>query len=212
MATKRFWHLPAEKQTRILDSAAQLFAEHGYRRASITRAFERAGISKGAGYYYFEDRDDLYLTTVEWCFARLDIPGLISSHLKEAGADTFWDAVERVTALPIIRNLETPWRLTVLKTVGEFGAEHPDNARLTALRRTGSSLARSVFERGRELGVVRDDLPMEYLVTQFEAMNDATDRYILSSTEYPEAPMVERYIAESVRAIRALAQGRSRDG
>ena len=42
---------------------------------------------------------------------------------------------------------------------------------------------------------------MEYQVIHFEAMNDATDRYIFSGVEALNAFVVERYIAESVRVI-----------
>jgi AcrR family transcriptional regulator len=43
----------------ILDVAQSLFAEKGYGATSIEAVIEKAGISKGAFYYYFESKEDL---------------------------------------------------------------------------------------------------------------------------------------------------------
>lgn len=52
---------PAARDTkgRILDAALDVFGEHGYLDASIDEIASRAGVTKGAIYYYFTDKDDL---------------------------------------------------------------------------------------------------------------------------------------------------------
>jgi AcrR family transcriptional regulator len=62
----RFDKLSAEKRERILGAAAQEFVANGYENASLNRILEQAGISKGAGYYYFDDKADVFITTVNY--------------------------------------------------------------------------------------------------------------------------------------------------
>lgn len=65
MPKQTFFNLPIEKQERIIDCAADEFAEHGYRTASVSRIVAAAGIAKGSFYQYFEDKEDLYGYVVE---------------------------------------------------------------------------------------------------------------------------------------------------
>jgi AcrR family transcriptional regulator len=48
-----------ETRRRILDSAAAVFAEHGYSGSSMRDIAERLGITKAALYYHFESKEDL---------------------------------------------------------------------------------------------------------------------------------------------------------
>lgn len=48
-----------DTKQRILDAAAEVFGERGYRGASVDDVAAAAGVTKGAVYYYFADKDDL---------------------------------------------------------------------------------------------------------------------------------------------------------
>ena len=48
-----------EKRQLIMDTALQLFAEEGYISASIDKIAQKAGISKGLLYTYFNNKEDL---------------------------------------------------------------------------------------------------------------------------------------------------------
>jgi AcrR family transcriptional regulator len=48
-----------DTKQRILDAALEVFGERGYRGASVDDVAAAAGVTKGAVYYYFEDKDDL---------------------------------------------------------------------------------------------------------------------------------------------------------
>lgn len=50
---------PRVTRDRIMDAALAVFAEQGYHRASIEEIAARAGLTKGAVYYWFTDKDDL---------------------------------------------------------------------------------------------------------------------------------------------------------
>jgi AcrR family transcriptional regulator len=55
----------------LLDSAAEVFALRGLRDASVDEVAERAGYSKGAVYWHFQSKDDLFLALLE---ERIDRP------------------------------------------------------------------------------------------------------------------------------------------
>ena len=56
-----FSDLPEEKQRQILDAAAEVFSREDYKQASTDDIAARAGISKGLLFYYFKNKQSLYL-------------------------------------------------------------------------------------------------------------------------------------------------------
>ena len=58
MPRPRFEKLPPEKRETILETAAKEFAEFGYEGASLNQILAKSGISKGAAYYYFDNKED----------------------------------------------------------------------------------------------------------------------------------------------------------
>lgn len=60
MPTKTFFHLPKEKQQRLLDAAKTEFSRASLREASIANIVKLAEIPRGSFYQYFEDKEDLY--------------------------------------------------------------------------------------------------------------------------------------------------------
>ena len=88
MPRPRFDKLPPDKRGRILEAAALEFAAHGFDGASLNRIISTAGISKGAAYYYFDDKADLYATVVlEGWRTLLPAGGL---DLASLDRHTFW--------------------------------------------------------------------------------------------------------------------------
>lgn len=63
MPKKLFFKLPPEKQQKILDAAAEEFIEYkdNYKKSSVNRIAEKAGIAIGSIYKYFYDKNDLFM-------------------------------------------------------------------------------------------------------------------------------------------------------
>ena len=66
MPRPRFLKLDDERRDTIMEAAAKVFAAEGYHGASINQILQNAGLSKGVAYYYFEDKADLFATTIEF--------------------------------------------------------------------------------------------------------------------------------------------------
>ncbi|WP_319433918.1 TetR/AcrR family transcriptional regulator [Mycobacterium sp. RTGN5] len=98
----------AETRQRILDAAAQVFAEYGYAAGTTNRIAERAEVSIGSLYQYFPNKDAV-------------LRALMQAH-ADAGARLI--AERTLTGLPA--NLDDALRVFVRATIDN----HRDNPRL----------------------------------------------------------------------------------
>ena len=67
MGTKvlRWERRPDDRPQEILDAALTVFAERGYRNTRLEDIGEAAGVTKGAIYHYFANKEDLLLRAIE---------------------------------------------------------------------------------------------------------------------------------------------------
>src|SRR4029453_19166292 len=162
MPRPRFEKLPLERRLRILDTAGRVFAERGFDNASINAILDQAGVSKGAAYYYFDSKEDLFWTVVQH-FGR-ELVNLDELDVASLSRETYWAAILDFYLQPLLRARDRPWAAGVLRAANELrrsapGHEPPGGSIAELLE-----VARAVFRRGRELGVVRTDLPEELLL------------------------------------------------
>ncbi|GAB3063272.1 TetR/AcrR family transcriptional regulator [Salinicoccus sesuvii] len=65
---RAFENLDENQQYHILTTAMAEFSAHGYKSASTNRIVDAAGISKGLLYYYFGNKETLYLNIAEFAY------------------------------------------------------------------------------------------------------------------------------------------------
>ena len=58
-------------RTRIVDTAGELFAKAGYQDTSIEDVLDKSGISRGALYHHFRDKEELFVAVLEAVEARI---------------------------------------------------------------------------------------------------------------------------------------------
>ncbi|MEJ2716734.1 MAG: TetR/AcrR family transcriptional regulator, partial [Deltaproteobacteria bacterium] len=63
---RTFKILPEEKRLFILQAAAKVFAQKGYYHATVAEICEQAGISNGALYKYFKNKEAVYRSIFEF--------------------------------------------------------------------------------------------------------------------------------------------------
>ena len=56
----------------LFRSAADIFGEEGFHHASISRICKKAGISNGALYKYFENKEALYFVVVDYITHKIE--------------------------------------------------------------------------------------------------------------------------------------------
>lgn len=57
---------PDHTRQKILEVAYQLFVEQGYQGTSLSQIIEKTGLSKGAIYYHFSSKEDLFQSAFVW--------------------------------------------------------------------------------------------------------------------------------------------------
>ena len=63
-ARPRFLRRPEARPEELIQAALSVFGERGFRQTTLTEVAERAGVSKGTVYLYFESKDDLFRAVV----------------------------------------------------------------------------------------------------------------------------------------------------
>lgn len=67
-----FDNISPEKRRRIIETATKEFAKKGYHDASVSNIAAKSGISVGAIYKYFDNKQDLFLTIVAHSIERME--------------------------------------------------------------------------------------------------------------------------------------------
>lgn len=205
MPFPRFYKLEHEKRERLMEVAAQEFAQCGFEGASINRILERAQMSKGATYYYFEDKVDLFLTVVQYCNARLN---LFDQEFDPATltAETFWLTFAELHRQPLIRSFEQPWLFAAVNAARRLSPESLEREPLSGFARQLIAWVMTIVKRGQELGVIRDDIPDELIFAWLQALDEAGDQWLLAHWKDLDRAAIARISDQTVDAMRrALA-------
>ncbi len=156
----RFQRRKADRPAEIVAAALSAFAENGYAATRVDDVAQRAGVSKGLLYLYFDTKEALFKAVIK---------SFVVPHLEtlKAGFDASGDGAEAFLRGPFLRLVkslpESPARVLVRLMVAE-GPRFPD---LTAFYhgqviRPGLSLLRSIIQRGVDAGEFRKTALLDY--------------------------------------------------
>lgn len=205
MPLPRFHKLELSKQRELLDAAAMELAENGYEGASIASVVERAGASKSAVYYYFEDKEDLFQTVLERSIQDA-LATVGDEDPSEIEAD-FWGVLRRKKRQILEHFAGRPveqaiWRLAM----SVRSANHPHPACIGAMHDEVRRRWITVLEVGRRTGAIRTDLNLELAVNLLLAVDGVSQQhFILEIGEYNDKDL-EAQVERSVDLIKRLLQ------
>lgn len=201
MPLERFKKLDPDKRKRLLQAAAQEFASAGFKKASLVRIAEGAGVSKPALYYYFEDKADIFVTVVKEAWERLSPAKL---DLAKLDASSYWPTLERLRDENLAQCREEPWLVAVGRLAySDTGEARPASA-VAEMFAGARAFLLAVLRRGQELGMVRTDMPEELLVTMLTAADAAADQWMVEHWEElgtEEAERLARTVFDGVHAL-----------
>lgn len=176
MPRPRFEKLPEERRTAILAVAAEEFAEHGFEAASYNRIIERSGLSKGAIYYYFDDKEDLYAATLRDAMQRLVLD--VGNMAAATDAESFWREFE----VWYVRSLEAfqrePHAVGLARSLVKALSRGAASNALVELRQFARGFMDMFIAQGQALGAIRDDLPHDLLRGLLMAMEEGIDLWL----------------------------------
>jgi AcrR family transcriptional regulator len=134
-------------RTRILQAARKVFARLGYHGATIEAIADEAGLSNGAVYYNFENKEDLFLALLEDWRAEMirDVESALAAVDDRAPGQAQLRAAMRSLAETVSPSRE--WRLLLFEFV-TYAARNPKfRARFAAGRRKFKAALTQALER-----------------------------------------------------------------
>jgi AcrR family transcriptional regulator len=210
MPLPRFEKLDDERKESLLTAAAQVFAERGFEAASFNHIIEKAGVSKGAMYYYFADKDDLFCTVLDVALARW--VGEVLEPFDADGPQAFWDGCEAMYARSLRFVLTDPLDAALCLSITRAKARlegHPKLLEQHALMRTWMA---GLLAQARAVGAIRQDIPDDLLVHAAMALMDAGDRWLADRWGELKESDVEKTAAMMVGMVRRLGEGQRSEG
>lgn len=149
-------HLDARRR-QILDGARMCFARHGYEGATVRKLEETIGLSRGAIFHHFRDKETLFLALAEDDAARMAEvvadQGLVQVMRQLLSGDGEHPADWLGTRLEVSRRLRTD---------PEFRARWAERSRPL------TQATRRRLLRKREAGQLRDDVAVDVLTSFLE--------------------------------------------
>ena len=147
----------AARRGAILAAARRAFARHGYEGATVRVLEAETGLSRGAIFHHFRDKEALFLALAEDDAARtaerVVEAGLVQVMRELRDRDPGWLGVQ----------LEVRRRLRTDPAFADSWAERRRQVRTATLER---------LRRQRDAGVVRPDVPLETLADLLGTLHD----------------------------------------
>jgi len=188
-------HLDARRR-QILDGARACFARYGYEGATVRRLEEATGLSRGAIFHHFRDKESLFLALAEDDARRMaevvaeqGLVQVMRNLLAEHGANA-------EGAFPpdwLGTRLEVSRRLRTDPDFRARWAEH--SGQLTAA-------TRARLERQREAGNLRDDIDVDVLTAFLELVLEGLVSHLAMGLPADDLEPVLDLVEESVRRHR----------
>jgi AcrR family transcriptional regulator len=178
MPFPRFYKLPIEKRERLMEAAAKEFAAYGFENASVNRILKTVQMSKGAAYYYFEDKVDLFFTVIQYCIERLELN--LELDPATSTAETFWPSFAELRRQPLLNSFERPWLFAAVRAAEHLSPAALQREPLATFARQVKTYVMNILKRGQELGVIRTDLPEQLLFAWQQALDAASDHWLLA--------------------------------
>ncbi|MQA24658.1 MAG: TetR family transcriptional regulator [Micromonosporaceae bacterium] len=154
-------HLDARRRE-ILAGARACFARHGYEGATVRRLEEETGLSRGAIFHHFRDKESLFLAV-----AGDDAAAMVDTVARNGLVQVMRDLVTRANSPEVVGWLGTQLEVSRrLRTDPEFAKRWAERSEAIA------QATRERLERQREAGALRDDVPVPVLQRLLELAHD----------------------------------------
>jgi AcrR family transcriptional regulator len=183
-------HLDARRR-QILDGSRVCFARYGYEGATVRRLEDATGLSRGAIFHHFRDKESLFLA------------------LAEDDAVRMADVVAEQGLVQVMRDLlsegsEHPadWLGTRLEVSRRLRTDPEFRARWAERSEQLTTATRQRLSRQREAGNLRDDVGVDVLTAYLELVLEGLVSHLAMGLPADDLEPVLDLVEESVRRHR----------
>ena len=196
---------PARNQDRILKAAVAEFARFGLGGARVDRIAARAGANKRMLYYYYGNKEALFLAVLEDSYARIRSAER-ALHLADLDPQ---EAMRRLVAFTWKYYLAHPEFLTLLNSENLHRGRHIRRSRnIIDMHSPFVAMIKQVLERGVRAGEFRRGVDPVQLYISIAGLGYfyLSNRHTLS-TIFERDLMLPRHKAERLRHMEELVLG-----
>lgn len=175
----------------IILTSFRLFLEKGYKEVTMSALVKATGLSKGAFYHYFENKEQLFIETLDNLFFS------ISPFNKEMIINpdvTFYDYmqmyIDNINKMAKMINSyigENAAGMGYYRLMLDIANYAPDfQKKIENSNRNELSFWKKIVENGVKKGEIRDDIDLEILANHFQWLQDgiALGTMIASDTKH----------------------------
>ncbi|OZM78285.1 TetR/AcrR family transcriptional regulator [Pseudonocardia sp. MH-G8] len=147
----------AARRQQILDDARSCFARHGYEGATVRRLEQSTGLSRGAIFHHFRDKEALFLALAEQDAQRM---------AELVAAQGLVQVMRELVSAP--ESLDTSWTATFLEVARRARTDPGFRDRWRAHAETLTAATEQRLARQAAAGTLRDDVPVPVLARYLE--------------------------------------------
>ncbi len=182
------------RRREILAGARACFARHGYEGATVRRLEEATGLSRGAIFHHFRDKESLFLAV-----AQDDAAAMVETVARDGLVQVMRDLLAGTDVAGWLgTQLEVSRRL---RTDAEFAGRWAERSEAVA------KATRERLERQREAGVLRTDVPVDVLQRFLELAYDGLVLHLAEGRPADDLGPVLDLVEEAVRRRQADRTG-----
>ena len=177
------------RRREILAGARSCFARYGYEGATVRRLEEETGLSRGAIFHHFRDKDSLFLAVAED-----DTATMVATVGRHGLVQVMRDLLDRAHSLDV-----PGWLGTQLEVARRLRTD-PDFAKRWAARSEAIATAvRQRLRRQRDAGVLREDVDVDTLAQFLELAYDGLVLRLATGQPADDLGPVLDLVEEAVR-------------
>lgn len=189
---------PSESRERILAAAVSVFALKGFQRASLDEIAAEAHLTKGAIYWHFRSKNDLFTSLLEYRFQQHTAP--LAEELALALAAPTTQARQQAIAT-MLRDMlnrfhdNAAWPRLYLEFVSQTRDAQIASS-MAQLYDHGRLLAKQMIERLVEAGITDPDLDADTVSIFWCALIDGFMlAWVMKPETFADGQLVERTVA-----------------
>jgi AcrR family transcriptional regulator len=184
------------RRREILAGARTCFARHGYEGATVRRLEEEIGLSRGAIFHHFRDKDSLFLAVAED-----DAATMVATVAEHGLVQVMRDLLER-SADPAAELEVTGWLGSQLEVSRRLRTDPEFAKRWSARSEAIAAATRERLTRQRDAGVLRADVPIDILAQFLELAYDGLVLHLAMGRPVQDLGAVLDLVEAAVRRLR----------
>lgn len=181
----------ALRRGQILEGARRCFAEYGYEGATVRRLEKVIGLSRGAIFHHFRDKDTLFLALASQDAARM-------ADIAAAGG------IVQVMRTFLADPAQYDWLATRLEISRRVRTDPEFRARWQQRSAEVTNATRARLQERRAAGMLRDDVPTDVLLTYLDVVLDGLITHLVSGQADPTQ------LAAALDLVEASVRGQPR--